>query len=332
MAGLVRPINVKKPVVNRWLIGVAFGLTGIVSVIFWWRGTEKDRLPNLEGWWQPLRISYSVQPRHVARSEADISRPTARFISQLRRKLEEESGDYGVYVYRLGEKVGYGLAEDQVLPAASIMKVPIMVAVYRAAAQGQINLDETYVLQEGDKQSGSGPIEFMAAGTKLTIRRLLEEMGKKSDNTAPMILIRLVGRSAIKDTLQTLGMTRTDFDKNTTTAYDVAKMWHSLYLGKVVTGDYREQLWGMLRDTIYEDRIPAGLSKGEVVVVHKVGTDVGVWADAGIVMPAKPEQNFDPLVIVILNQGVNIEEAKEAVPQITTMIWDFELSRAATPR
>ena len=34
----------------------------------------------------------------------------------------------------------------------------------------------------------------------------------------------------------------------------------------------------------------------------------------------------EPMVVVILNQGVKREEAMKAVPEIVRMIWDYEIS------
>ena len=71
-------------------------------------------------------------------------------------------------------------------------------------------------------------------------------------------------------------------------------------------------------------------------MVHKVGTDAGVWADAGIVeckvqstgeaSASRVKCKVEPMVVVILNQGVKREEAMKAVPEIVRMIWDYEIS------
>ena len=180
---------------------------------------------------------------------------------------------------------------------------------------GRLAWDTKYILREGDKQSGSGPIEFMDAGAALSVRQLVEEMMKKSDNTAPVVLTRLVGRKEIEKEIGAFGMKNTNFGENTTTAYDVGLMWRKIYEMK------NEEMWTLLKDSIYEERIPAGVPR-EVAVLHKVGTDVNVWADAGIVMPQIP--NFEPFVLVILNKDVDMDEAKKLVPDLVRTIWEYE--------
>ena len=322
MADLLKQINLKKPVVNRKLIAWAFVITGALSVGMWWRGRgggEKKKEETLvAGWslgelWGPLKISYGVEGNGVRGD-----RTAGETVAKIKDKLAGTKGEYSFLVSRLGDKTGYGWNEDKVMPAASIMKVPIMAAVFTAVEEGRMKLEDTYVLKEGDKQSGSGPIEFMKAGTGLTVRQMLEEMGKKSDNSAPIILVRMVGKAKAVAALAALGMKDSDFEKNTTTAYDVATMWKRLYEGEVVKKqENREMMWEFLQGSIYEDRIAAGVPAG-TKVVHKVGSGEGVWADAGIVYADKP------FVVVILNEGVKMEEAQKLVPEMTRIIWEDE--------
>ena len=96
-------------------------------------------------------------------------------------------------------------------------------------------------------------------------------------------------------------------------------MWQKVY------GEKNEQILELLQDSIYEDRIPLGLPGG-ISFVHKVGTGDGVWADAGIVMADKP------FILVIMNEGVDMDEAKKTVPEIAKLIWDFEAARSVKPQ
>ncbi len=288
-------------------------VTGLVSGWLWWR----EQKPKLE----PLKISYQIERKEIA-GERDASRETARLLTQIRSKLNSVQGKWAVAVYRLDEKKGYGVGQETVLPAASIMKVPIMMA-----AMKKLNLDEVYVLREEDKQSGSGPIEFMDGGTKLSVKDLLTYMAKNSDNTATYILANMVGRGEIEIEIERLGMKNTDFDENTTTAEDVATMWRKIY------GEKNEQVTELLQDSIYEDRIPLGLPEG-VDLVHKVGTGDGVWADGGIIQCSisNIQCSIKPLVIVILNKDVDTDGAKKLVPELTKLIWDYEAGRNVKPQ
>lgn len=296
MAELVRQVNLKRMPVNRKLIGWVFAVTGLVSGWLWWR-EQKPKLP-------PLKISYQIERKETAEGP----------VAQIRNKLNSVQGNWAVAVYRLNEGKGYGVNEETVLPAASIMKVPILLAAVK-----KLNPDDVYVLRDEDKQNGSGPIEFMDAGTQLPVQDLLTYMAKNSDNTATYVLANMAGRNEVKEEIKRLSMKDTNFDENTTTAYDVAMMWRKIYQEK------NQQMLDLLQESIYEDRIPLGLPEG-VDFIHKVGTGDGVWADAGIVMADKP------FVLVIVNGKVDMDEAKKLVPELTKLIWDFEAGRTAKPQ
>ena len=298
MPDFVRPLNLKRPIVNRKLIAWGFILTGLVSVGSWaWGRTKESQPPAASGesakgikeegggWWGQVKISYTVQP------QASPTPATQAIVAQLQTQLATASGEYGTYVYRLADKVGYGISDAKVFPAASIMKVPIMVAAYRKIEVGSLKLEEA--------------------------QSLLEAMGKRSDNTASATLTKMIGRQFISRTIKDLGMAHTDFDANTTTASDVGVMWRNLYEGKLINSTHRDELWEFLQNSIFEERIPAGVPAG-TVVIHKVGTEADEWADAGIVMGKQP------FIVVILNQKVNLAEATKLVPQLVKTIWHGE--------
>lgn len=277
--------------VNRRGILWFFLICGVISFIIWARTQKYGSF----SWTKPFEISYLIP-----KSNKDTL--------QLKNLVKNLQGSYAVLVYHLGDQTWYGLNEEMVMPAASIMKVPIM-----AAALINLSLDDTYILNNGDKQSGSGSIEFMKEGTAFTIKKLIIEMGRKSDNTATSVLSQKVGDDAVIKILSDWKMDETDYNQNTTTAYDIGEMWKQIYK--------KPEMWDYLQDSIYEDRITLGLPEG-TKFVHKVGTDVGIWSDSGIVFAPKP------FVLVILTKDSDRDQAQKTVPEITKIIWDYEAKNA----
>lgn len=308
-----------KTAVNRKLIAWVFLITGIVSGILWWR--ENKAKLEVKSWGEPLHISYRVEVKKLS-VDKDTSRETTKLISQLTARLNGETDKYAVYVFRLKEKNGYGFSETEKFPAASIMKVPIMTAVLRKIETGDLKLEDTYVLKDSDKESGSGPLEFLESGTVLSVEDLLRVTGKNSDNTAPAILARMVGQDWITDTMQKLMMTDSSFSDNSTTAFDIAVMWKKLEEGQIITAEHWQLMQSFLTDSIYEDRISLGLPK-EISFIHKVGSGDGVWADGGII-----QYSNSPFILVILNKEIDQNLAKDVVPEMAKMVWDFESSRS----
>lgn len=237
-------------------------------------------------WWGSVKVSYKLTPPTPTPVGLAV-------IAKLQPQIATASGTYGIYVYRLSDRAGYGISSEMVLPAASIMKVPMMVATFRKVESGEVDLEE--------------------------VEELLEAMGKRSDNQAPVTLIEMIGRPYMRQTVTDLGMTDSDFDANTTTAYDLGVMWRSIFEGRLINSTHRDQMYGFLTDSIFEERIPQGVPD-DVRVVHKVGTDLDIWADSGIVFTSSP------FIISILNDEVNQLQAKEIVPSLVQTIYQGETS------
>jgi len=319
---VLRQVDLKKNEVNRKLIGWMFFGMGLFSMGLWLWGRQSVKKSSVEQGENPLIMKLRFDLKSTPEPQVKAAESGERIIEVLNEITATTSGEYGIYVLDPVSGSGYGVNEEVELPAASIMKVPIMATVYKLVESGEMELNDTYTLKESDKRYGSGPLEFVKAGTPLTIRRLLSEMGKKSDNTAPVVLTNLVGTEKVEDMIGKLGMKQTDFGKNTMTANDASAMWKTLYNGKILDDEHLKMMWEDLKDSIYEERLPAGLPREKLEIVHKVGTDADVWADSGIIMP----QTTKPLIITILNEGVKRAEAEQMVPELTRRIWEFETS------
>jgi beta-lactamase class A len=328
---LVKGTEIENKGKGRKLILLLFVLTAVISGVMWWfREKGSQKADFWKGWTSIINFSVEKTP-----DEGDVSRETSNFVNSLQQKTQGQTGTYGIFVYRLKDKKWYGFNEDTIMPAASMMKVPAMIAVIKKIESGGMSWEDEYVLDDQDRRDGSGPIVNYPTGTKLTIRQLMEEMGKKSDNTALAALVRMMGKESVENAIKELGMENTSFEDTTTTARDMGLMWKKIYDGGVITPEDREVLWGFLQDSIYEDRLPAGLPD-YLEVVHKVGTDVDLWSDTGIILGCqtgeveKCPENFQPLVVAILSRDVNQAEAQDAYPILVKMIWSYEGGRKSS--
>ncbi len=100
---------------------------------------------------------------------------------------------FGVHVEDLGSGETFSVNAEQAWYLASGVKLPVAVETLRQVDQGRLALDRTIRLEEADKLDGAGETNSQAAGTRLSVRYLLEQMLIHSDNTASDLLIRQVG-------------------------------------------------------------------------------------------------------------------------------------------
>ena len=96
---------------------------------------------------------------------------------------------------------------DRRFRAASVVKIPLMIEVYRRVEAGTLALDEPHVLTDADRAAGSGVLLHLHAGLAPSIEDLVYLTMSISDNAATNLLIRRVGMAAVNQTIRSLGMT-----------------------------------------------------------------------------------------------------------------------------
>ena len=249
--------------------------------------------------------------------------PTPKFekekeaVSQMLLPLR---GEYGIYFEDIESGGSFSINGKNKFQSASLNKLPVMLTLYREAGAGRMKLDTVYKLQVTDKRNGAGSLQYKPAGFEISFRQMAELMGKQSDNTAFNILSNLLGNEKIQAVIKQLGMSSTSFADWESTPEDIGLFFRKLYKEKIVTGKDKEEILSFLTDTIWEDRIPAGLPK-EIKVAHKIGTEIGVISDAGIIFSTKP------YILVIMSQDVNEIEAKKVLPEISKKIYELLIGR-----
>jgi beta-lactamase class A len=237
--------------------------------------------------------------------------------SRFRQITKDLSGIWGLYVVRLGEGTSYGINENEVFQAASLIKLPVILSMYRYAEEGSINLDDKYILKDSDKVAGSGSLYSRPEGFEVTYRSLVNLMGEQSDNTAFKICMGYLGEEKISEMIREIGMINTSLEDNTTTPYDIGLFFKELWKESVVSEESQDEILNSLTDTIYEEHLAAGVPDN-VRVAHKFGREVHVVNDAGVVF------FNEPYVLVIMSKGVVDQEADEVFPNLAKVIYEVE--------
>ena len=118
-------------------------------------------------------------------------------------------GRLGVLIRYLEQGLEARFSAEDLFPAASVIKLPIMVEVYRQAEEGILSLDERLPLIPEEATGGSGVLQYLHQGLDLTVADAVELMIVVSDNTATNLLLRRVGPEAVNGTMQELGLSCT---------------------------------------------------------------------------------------------------------------------------
>lgn len=295
----------EKPGSGRWVIIGLFLTTVVVSLGFWLKA-------EIPAFWEKI-----TSPLVISDIPLQKKFDPSSVLTEIENLTKDLRGNYGVYAYRFEDGNQYGLHQGEIFPAASLMKLPVMLTLYQEAEVGRIDLETKYKLTEKDKINGAGILQGKPAGSIYTYRQLAEFMGQYSDNTANNILVKVLGQEKIQQTISKLGMTKTSFKNYTTTPEDIGIFFRQLYQGGVVNKENQDEILRFLTKTAFEEWIPVGLAN-DIRVAHKIGKDIGTFSDGGIVFAEKP------FVLVIMSKNAKESEAKEVLPKITKAVWEWE--------
>jgi beta-lactamase class A len=107
-----------------------------------------------------------------------------------------------------GGRIGHH--EDEVMPTASLIKVPVLVTLYQAVHDRRLALDDRTTFREEHRCPGSGVLERLTPGVEMSVRDAAVLMIIISDNVATNMCIDLVGGpGAVNDQMRRLGLERT---------------------------------------------------------------------------------------------------------------------------
>jgi beta-lactamase class A len=224
--------------------------------------------------------------------------------------------------------------------AASTMKVPIMIELFRQAETRRLKLDDTIAVTNHFTSIVDGsPYElsatedsdgdvYKAIGSTMSYRALCEAMITKSSNLAANVLITALWPKRIQATVGRLGASGMQvlrgvedlkaFDKglnNTTDARGLMTLMLRIGRGEAVNRQASDDMTAILKRQQFNDAIPAGLP-ASVVVAHKTGNVTGIHHDAAIVYAKRP------YVLVVLVRGINDEKVSaKLIADISQLVW-----------
>jgi beta-lactamase class A len=234
----------------------------------------------------PARAAFMPPPMKLLR--ADLHRMAVRFPASSAVEVMDLSTGY---------HIGYN--DAAVMPAASTIKVPVMVEVFKKLEAGAFTLNRRVTLLPTDKDYGSGELCDAPAYTTYTVEDLLDKMIDISDNTATNMLIRLVGLHSINVTMADLGLRQTHLRGYVRTdSWNVRQalesspsdMVHLLALmakRQLVDDWSSNEMISILEGDQINTLLPEPLPPG-VAIAHKTGSFFDTLNDVGIVYGDTP--------------------------------------------
>lgn len=222
----------------------------------------------------------------------------------IRRIVRNFSGTLGLAARNLksGEEVFFNA--DLIFPTASMIKIAILLELFRQREAGRLELDEMLTVRKSHKTAGSGLIENMGDGVTLSVHDLAVLMNAISDNTATNVLIDRLGIAKINHAIRDAGTAQTRlyrkiaFDQQrrlkypyfaTGTPRDFMTLMTNLYEGRLLNETNTQEMLAIMRVQKYMGNLTRYLRFNPYArasqdwVASKTGSILGVRNETGII-------------------------------------------------
>lgn len=276
--------------------------------------------------------------------ESSYADHTASALSEIVEEVRRGEGVVSVVVRVSGEsEPRVSVEPDARHYSASIMKLPILIAVHRLVERGELDLDRVVAVHNDfasqkpgqrfslDPEEDSDPETWAALGTEVPLRELVQRMITVSGNLATDVVLDEVGVAEVAAVLADAGCSdRTAIVRgiedypardagidNLITADDMARLVVALAEGRVAGPAATAACEETLLAQEFRNGIPAGLPD-DVVVGNKTGWVTAVNHDVALVRaPGLP-----PIGIAVLVSAPGSEQEREAgIARITEAAW-----------
>ena len=279
-----------------------------------------------------------------------VAKPAAS-LDALREKLQSiiaatPGADVAVYYRDLAGPDSLTLQPDVSFHAASTMKVPVMIELFRRVDANALTLDQTLTLTNTfasivdsstyslTRTDDSDHQLYTRVGTQVPLRELNDRMITRSSNLATNTLIGLLDARKVNATAHALGANNISvlrgvedqkaFDKglnNTTTARDLGVLMAAIEQEVAASPRSCSAMKTVLTRQEFNTEIPAGLPAG-TPVAHKTGWITGSLHDAAVVYP----NGRKPYVLVVLTRKIPLEQtAQRLIAELSREVYAYAM-------
>jgi beta-lactamase class A len=287
-----------------------------------------------------LYKNYENRNRIIKKAQVLLEKKTQAWLKlkdTLQNKIGHFKGSVSLVVTDLDSNWEIAFNKDALIPAASLVKVPVMLSCFYAAQEGKISLKDTITYKSSEKVAGSKVLGKEPSGSVFTVEELFEPMITQSDNTAANELIDFLGFDTLNAYFKKMGLKNTniarkmmDFEErregveNYTTAQDMAYLLEELYHKKFLNKDVSEKCLELLKQQKVNDRIPRKLPKNGIFIAHKTGLERHICHDVGIVFTNKG--NF-LICVLVKHENKFAKPAKSLISDIALLVYDYFAGR-----
>jgi beta-lactamase class A len=264
-----------------------------------------------------------LSKRIFAENQNDIIINFIPLRTALREYTVKQNNQVGVYFEYLPSGSSIGASDNLEVALASLIKTPLVMAVYRQIEQGKLKKDDVLTIKKDHLDPKFGDLWKKGEGTKITIQEAIDYALIKSDNTAANVLASVLPGTAIDNVFDSLDIP-TDKEGGVTviSPKSYSSIFRSLYLSSYLKQESSNEVLEILTRTDFNDKIIAGLP-GNIEVSHKIGVFNSAtnkkkgYSDCGIVyLPQRP-------YLLCIMTTTNDQETQKYMQHISKMVYGY---------
>jgi len=259
--------------------------------------------------------------------------PLKKHLVDIQKKYSQKTYIYFDY---LNNATWVGLNEKDLFTAASTVKVPLTMALFKAIEEGKLKLTDNYALEELDLDKNFGDLYKVGADKQFTVEELVKIMLEQSDNTAMLGISNIFKKIGIEEPLanvyEFMGWESGNVELIPTIGEvpnyqfinlkTLSTMFLALYNAKYVNVEHSQQILEYLANSPFNDKIVAGVPK-DILVAHKIGISAGdeTFSDCGIVYA--PNRNY---LLCLGSNGGDEKITDDFMAEISKAVYDYVIN------
>lgn len=266
-----------------------------------------------------------LSKRLFIENQNDIILNLAPLRTDIREYLDKTGLDYSFYLEYLPSGTSIRAGESEEFVGASLMKLPVVMDLYKASEEGKLSLDDMVIINDHALSQKFGSLYQAGSGSSITLRNAAKLALEESDNTAARVILEQTQRS-LNPRERSLNFLDAEITESKDGEQPVilisARAYSSflkcLYLSCYLNYDNPQAVLQTLTETDFHSRLEAGVADKSVKVAHKIGTySQQSSSDCGIVYAPKRPYLF----CLILNS--TMVDVDEIIADVSQMSYEY---------
>ncbi len=248
--------------------------------------------------------------------------------SKVQDLINEELGEgninfASVYFRDLNNGPWFGINEKEEFMPGSLLKVPLMISIFKIAESNHGILQEEILYQGGDTSyQYFKPEKKIEPGKIYTVEDLIEAMIKYSDNSAAVILSQYIAPEQIKESYIELGVEVPLGSQYFMSVRTYATFFRILYNATYLNREFSEKALEILSQATFKDGLRGGVPP-DIAIAHKFGekdiseNNTNQLHNCGIIY--EPNK---PYLLCVMSRGNDFEKLACFIKNISSVIYD----------